>query len=171
MKSLESSSRSTLNGLAPEFTPTKKSCRSAPVTPCKNDANDACWEEACAAARWWAEKLRQQDQSSSNGFEHALRGLILSRCRGHWYPQDPLRGSGFRSIVNDVSTDPILLAAGEATRIRDIRSRLPQGVMWINPKTVKVKLEEDRWAETIFSCSAGSSHSSASASEAEDDDT
>ncbi len=56
-----------------------------------------------------------------------------------------------RSIINDLTIDPLLVEAATAARIRDIRSRLPQAVVWVNPSVVKVKIEEERFTQVLFS--------------------
>jgi hypothetical protein len=55
------------------------------------------------------------------------------------------------SLVNELSIDPIFVAAAGDVGIRDIARRLPRGVMWINPSSVKVQRENGRQPETIFS--------------------
>jgi len=153
---LQLKSQAALPAQAPEFTPTKGS-RKGPRTPSRG-AQD-CSEEACQASQWWSSKMRQHDLAASEvqAFETAVRNALMSKCHGHWYPSDPLRGSGYRSLVNDISTDPIFLAAAAEVRIRDIGSRLPRAVMWVNPLSVKVQLENGRYPETLYSmCNSGS---------------
>ena len=153
-----------LTAQAPEFTPTKK----APRTPSKF-AGD-CSEEIHVAAQWWSSKLTQHDLANSEvqAFENAVRTGLQSKCNGHWYPNDPLRGSGHRSLVNDISTDPIFLAAAAEVRIRDIGTRLPKAVMWVNPSCVKVQLDNGRYPETVFSTCASGSNSEGTASDEDD---
>lgn len=101
--------------------------------------------------------------SDVQAFETGVRNRLMNRCNGHWYPSDPSRGSGYRSLVNEFSTDPIFLAAAHDAGIRDIGGRLPRGVMWVNPSSVKVQLENAHYHQTIFSSSgAPSDHSSSS---------
>lgn len=150
------SSQTALPAQAPEFTPTKGSHK-APRTPMRS-AQD-CTEEASQAAQWWSSKMRQHDLAASEvqAFETAVRNALTKKCDGHWYPSDPLRGSGYRSLVNDISTDPIFLHAAAEVRIRDVGSRLPRAVMWVNPCSVKVQLENGRYPETVYSmCNSGS---------------
>mmetsp|Transcript_7788 Transcript_7788/g.15448 ORF Transcript_7788/g.15448 Transcript_7788/m.15448 type:complete len:204 (+) Transcript_7788:73-684(+) len=177
MKSMESNaSNSSLNGLAPEFTPTKSAVISSQTTPSKNCNESKSWteptvhsEEIAVAARWWSRGMRQQDLSQGEvaAFEHALKYGMVNRCMGHWYPSEPMRGSGHRSVINDFSTDPVILEAADAVRIRDITSRLPRAVMWLNPGSVKVKLEGRPWAESLYS---NSNSSGTSGSEDEDNE-
>ena len=44
----------------------------------------------------------------------------------------------YRSLVNDVSTDPIFTAVAQSLRIQNIGSSLPRAIMFVNPGCVKV---------------------------------
>jgi hypothetical protein len=146
-----------LTAQAPEFTPTKSR------TPSTGALDFS--EEVKQAANWWSCKMLQHNLAVSEvqAFETGVRNRLMNRCNGHWYPSDPSRGSGYRSLVNEFSTDPIFLAAAHDAGIRDIGGRLPRGVMWVNPSSVKVQLENAHYQQTIFSSSgAPSDHSSSS---------
>ena len=96
--------------------------------------------------------MRQHDLSQTEVScfqQHLLNGIML-RCEGRWFPSEPLRASGFRSIINDLTSDPLLIEAAAAARIRDIRFRCPKAVMWVNPLSVRVKLDEERFTQVLF---------------------
>jgi len=99
--------------------------------------------EVSAAARWWASQLQGSGISKTNlkTFEDTVATLLAHRCDGHWYPSDPSRASGLRSTMNDVTVDPILVAAAEAASIADIGRRLPLAVVWVNPGSVRARVE------------------------------
>jgi hypothetical protein len=158
-----------LQAQAPEFTPTKSGISKSARTPSKTPLDFS--EEVNQAALWWSTKMRQHDLAVSEvqAFETGVRNGLLNRCNGHWYPSDPLRGSGHRSLVNDFSTDPVFLSAAAAVNIRDIAGRLPRAVMWVNPSSVKVQLENGRYPDTVFSSTSGSSSDSHSEASEEDD--
>jgi hypothetical protein len=69
-------------------------------------------------------------------FEENFVEEVFNRCAGHWYPTDPKRGSGYRSVISDAHIDPILLKACHAARLsaapkrreppRSARAALPQ---------------------------------------------
>jgi len=153
-----------LTAEAAEFTPTKGTQKST-RTPSKG-AQD-CSEEVNQAAQWWSSKMRQHDLAISEiqAFEAGVRKGLMNRCNGHWYPSDPPRGSGHRSLLNDFSTDPIFLAAAADVRIRDISSRLPRAVMWTNPGSVKVQMENGRHPETVYHGGNSGSNSDGTSSE------
>ena len=107
-------------------------------------------------------------QSQINAFEQSLRSGLAQRCDGHWYPSDPLRGSGHRSVICSITVDPILVAAAQAASIRDFVSRLPKCIVWVNPGVVRVQLEDDRHACTVFSTSAKSPSKAPGGGESDD---
>ena len=109
-------------------------------------------QEVSAAAKWWTMSMRQHDLSQQEvaAFEQALRGGMEARCEGHWYPSEPRRGSGYRSVIKDLTTDQLLLSAGLSARIRDVASRLPCAVVWINPGSVRVQVEGERLSQDLF---------------------
>eukprot|EP00961_Rhodomonas_salina_P223352 3020371-Rhodomonas_salina.1 len=137
MSALDINAQNALNGFAAEFTPTKATIISSQSTPSKlnNDSKSLSWselssasEEIAVAARYWARSMRQHDLAGCEvaAFENALKQGMLKRCTGHWYPNEPMRGSGHRSVINDFSTDPVILEAADSVRITDIGSRLPR---------------------------------------------
>jgi hypothetical protein len=109
------------------------------------------------AVKWWSAMLKKHDLGASQveAFECKMRDDLMIRCAGHWYPSDP-RGRGYRSLVNDVSTDPIFRSAAAGIFIHDIGSRLPRAIMWINPASVKVHLENGRQTEIYSTSKPGS---------------
>jgi hypothetical protein len=104
------------------------------------------------AARWWASRMRRDDLSPENlaTFERALRTAMEARCDGHWYPSEPLRGSGHRSVGNDLTVDPALASAAADARIRDVAARLPRAVLWINPGGVRVRVDGEQAAQAVY---------------------
>jgi len=75
-------------------------------------------------------------------FRFELTQRLTERFQGHWYPDDPVRGSAYRSISYDTRMDAIFLAATEKAGIDRIEDRLEHVryyIMFINPGEVKVK--------------------------------
>jgi hypothetical protein len=151
-----------LSGNAPSFTPIEASASSS-------DPNSYA-DEVEAAAQWWSRSMSQQNlaQSQVNAFEKSLKAAMSERCNGHWYPSDPTRGSGHRSTMSSVTVDPILVSAAQAAGIRDIVTRLPKCIVWVNPGVVRIQLEEERHACTIFSTAAKSPSKAPGSSESDD---
>jgi hypothetical protein len=135
------------NHVTTEFIPA-----SQPTLPSTPQSPRLYAGEVASAAKWWASRMRQHDlsQQELNTFEQALRIGIEARCDGHWYPSDPRRGSGHRSVVNDLTIDPLLTSAAATARIRDVASRLPRAVLWINPGGVRVQVEGERAPQVVY---------------------
>jgi len=96
-------------------------------------------------------KTHGLSQGQVNAFETALINGMSKRCDGHWYPSEPMRGSGHRSVLCDITVDPVLTEAGARASIKDVGARLPKAVMWINPGVVRVQADQERHACTLFS--------------------
>lgn len=75
-------------------------------------------------------------------FEAALARLLLEHYEGHWYPDDPSRGGGYRSLVCDQrQVDDLLERAGAEAGIANLRRYLrdEHHVMFVNPGAVRVR--------------------------------
>ena len=119
--------------------------------------------EVAAASKWWADTLRARcldapALATARAFEGALARAMERHFAGHWYPDDPPRGSAYRSILRDRATvDPMLRAAAAAAAaataaagIDDMPALLPRAVMWVNPGAVRVRVAGRRAAQAIF---------------------
>jgi len=141
---------------APAFMPTNlPKARNSPPRS-QTHLSEDCSEEVKRAAQWWSSKMKQHDLAATEvqAFEAAVHHRLMAKCCGHWYPTDPLRGSGYRSLSNDLSVDPVFLHAAAETRIRDIDGRLPKAIMWVNPLSVKVQMENSYHPEVLYSVRA-----------------
>jgi BTG family len=68
--------------------------------------------------------------------------LLLARYKDHWYPDQVLRGCGYRAITFDRRVDVLLTQSAEAAGIMDIAHRLQHvrhRIMFVNPGFVKVR--------------------------------
>lgn len=77
-------------------------------------------------------------------FLYNLECLLLKRFEGHWYPNQPERGSGFRSIkVDRYQIDPIIKTAAKKTNSEIILNYLPKELtIWIDPRQVYFRSNE-----------------------------
>jgi protein Tob/BTG len=124
-------------------------------------ATDAPFEqEVKHAVQWWTTALLQAtdtekgrsrmssrltpfDESVIEKFKTHLHQELSEKFQGHWYPENPQRGSGYRSISFDHRMDPILTKVAKScgferqveNRFRAVRSF----VMYINPGEVRLK--------------------------------
>ncbi|KII74304.1 Protein Tob2 [Thelohanellus kitauei] len=80
-----------------------------------------------------------------NSFKCELEKAIMVRCLTHWFPEEPLKGSGFRSInLYGKDIDPIVKSICETTDvpIKWINSTFTDNyVIFIDPTGVTVKIE------------------------------
>jgi hypothetical protein len=68
--------------------------------------------------------------------------LLTAKFTGHWYPEDPARGSGFRAIANDCRLDALFAVAAREAGLPDIERLLHHtrpSIMFVNPGVVKVR--------------------------------
>jgi len=82
-------------------------------------------------------------------FTDITEKLIYSRICKHWYSENPSKGSGYRSIINDYHVDPILLSACKSA---DINPKfLPsQCVLIISPGIVRVRSMTNEREEKVL---------------------
>lgn len=76
-------------------------------------------EEVDAASRWWTTQLGKtvSDEQILETFRRCLGEVMTERYTGHWYEDDRLRGSGFRSVSFDNRIDPMLITAAKRAGI------------------------------------------------------
>jgi hypothetical protein len=108
--------------------------------------------ECEAAATWWAEHIHADTVPDHKValFQRYLSFGMAVRNAGHWYPTKPERGSAYRSIVNDRKADPLLITAAKKAGIEEIGNLLPRAYMWIDPGSVRIRREQSKISESIF---------------------
>jgi len=114
-------------------------------------------KECEAAALWWATQLNttmapllQQEQILS--FQKALAEILEQKYHNHWYPEEPERGSAFRSIINDNRTvDHVLMEAASKAKIPNLKSRLnADAIMWVDPNQIQVQFSHSPRRHHIY---------------------
>jgi BTG family protein len=103
--------------------------------------------EVSTAAQWWADALRNVDVSAKFAFAQCLTNILVDRFAAHWYVDNPVKGSAYRSIMYDPDysvIDDALLVAGEHAGINHLPTILASSVesgvrMWIDPDEVTVE--------------------------------
>jgi len=114
-------------------------------------------KECDSAAFWWANQLNtsaapllSQEQISS--FQRVLAEILESKYLNHWYPDEPERGSAFRSIINDNRTvDQVLLEAASKAKISNLKSRLnAEAIMWVDPHQIQVQFSHSPRRHLIY---------------------
>ncbi|KAG8446006.1 hypothetical protein GDO86_013760 [Hymenochirus boettgeri] len=88
-----------------------------------------------------------------NTFGEELEKLLKKKYEGHWYPDKPYKGSGFRCLHVGEKVEPIIhLAANESgLDVDDIRRNLPQELhVWIDPAEVSYQIGERGQIKVLY---------------------
>jgi len=86
------------------------------------------------------------DDNQLRSFKGSLESLLVLRYRSHWYPDVPIKGSGYRCIRINGKMDPLIEQAGVASGLppRTLRKMLPQELtLWIDPEEVAYRIGEN----------------------------
>ena len=76
-------------------------------------------------------------------FSVELAKQLKDKFEGHWYPQRPSKGSGYRCLLIGEELDPVLMNAANDSglSLEEIRSSLPEKLnMWIDPDEVSYRI-------------------------------
>lgn len=86
--------------------------------------------------------------------EEVEKGL-KKKFEGHWYPEKPCKGSGFRCMrVGGDKMDPVLTAAARASGLdtTEVLEYLPKELtVWIDPKEVSCRVGEKGIVKILYS--------------------
>lgn len=81
-----------------------------------------------------------------NLFGEALEIGLKKKFEGHWYPDKPTKGSGFRCVrVNGENVDPVMINATYdcGLNLEEVKSYLPAELtIWIDPGEVSYRISE-----------------------------
>jgi len=103
-------------------------------------------DEIAVATRWITDSLVDREYLPTEAlavFENQVQLLLEERFKGHWYEREPYRGQAFRAvIVDEHSTDRLIVKAAEKSGISDLEGRLRRRwMLWVDPGEVEVKDE------------------------------
>ena len=86
--------------------------------------------------------------------EELERGL-KKKFEGHWYPDKPCKGSGFRCVrVNGEKVDPVIVSAAFECGLvlEEVKSYLPEELtLWIDPSEVSYRIGEKGQVKILYS--------------------
>lgn len=93
-------------------------------------------------------KLGRRDinEKQLEKFQLALVEVLRRRFRGHWFPDKPFKGSGYRCIRINGKMDPVIAQAGESCGLSAslVHSTYPSELtMWIDPLEVSYRIGEN----------------------------
>ena len=76
-------------------------------------------------------------------FGEELVGKLTKKFEGHWYPEKPSKGSGYRCLLITDSLDPVLSSAAKESglSLKDVKANLPDKLcLWIDPREVSFRI-------------------------------
>lgn len=78
-------------------------------------------------------------------FHEELVKRLTKKFEGHWYPEKPCKGSGYRCLLITDSLDPVLSSAAKESglNVKDVKANLPEKLcLWIDPQEVSFRIGE-----------------------------
>ncbi|KAH9525283.1 transducer of ERBB2 [Bulinus truncatus] len=88
-------------------------------------------------------------------FGEELEIGLKDKFQGHWYPEQPSKGSGYRCLKgNGDEVDPVVVVAAikAGLDIVEVRSYLPEDLtLWIDPSEVSYKIGEKGPVKILYS--------------------
>jgi protein Tob/BTG len=84
-------------------------------------------------------------------FKNSLERHLQQYYAGHWFPESPLKGSGYRCIRINHMIDPILDRAASESGISNVLSYFPNELtMWVDPCDVSYRIGENGSVGRIY---------------------
>jgi len=102
--------------------------------------------ELLAAVAYWATAIVKNDKQTPTWklrtFQEELFHGLKRRCEGHWYPETPDRGQGYRALICAERVDTLLLDALRKAQLAvDLRQICGEEVvMYVDPGNVSVRM-------------------------------
>ncbi|KAJ3607778.1 hypothetical protein NHX12_024829 [Muraenolepis orangiensis] len=98
-----------------------------------------------------------------NIFGEELERQLKKKYEGHWYPDKPFKGSGFRCVHVGEKVDPVVERAAKESGldIADVRNNLPLDLsVWIDPFEVSYQIGEKGAVKVLYVDDAGGENGS-----------
>uniref|UniRef100_F7EL03 Anti-proliferative protein domain-containing protein n=1 Tax=Ornithorhynchus anatinus TaxID=9258 RepID=F7EL03_ORNAN len=86
-------------------------------------------------------------------FGEELERLLKKKYEGHWYPDRPLKGSGYRCVHIGETVDPVveLAAKRSGLAVEDVRANVPEELsVWIDPSEVSYQIGEKGAVKVLY---------------------
>ena len=104
---------------------------------------------------WLKSASIQITDEASESFILALSNLLKDKYQGHWDPNYPNSGNGYRAITSfDGHMDPLLLEAADKSQVpmETLQSCLPRNfVIWVDPLVVSFRVGDYGYPVNIYS--------------------
>lgn len=86
-------------------------------------------------------------------FSKTLKELLQNHYESHWFPEKPMKGSGYRCIRINGKMDPLIQRAGATCGLNGdrLRNKFPSELtLWIDPSDVSYRIGEDGSIGVIY---------------------
>ncbi|XP_063078457.1 protein Tob2 [Engraulis encrasicolus] len=86
-------------------------------------------------------------------FGEELEHILLTRYEGHWYSEDPLRGSAYRCLHLGFIKDPTVELAARRSGLdtEEVRANVPEELaVWIDPHEVSYRIGEGGSLKVLY---------------------
>lgn len=84
-------------------------------------------------------------------FKNSLEHRLHQYYAGHWFPEKPVKGSGYRCLRINHIMDPILDLAAKESGIRNVITYFPNELtMWVDPFDVSYRIGENGSVGQIY---------------------
>ncbi|XP_025105131.1 protein Tob1-like [Pomacea canaliculata] len=88
-------------------------------------------------------------------FGEELEKGLKRKFDGHWYPDKPFKGSGFRCVrCNGENVDPVMVKAAENSGLdlQEVKNYIPEELtLWIDPSEVSYRISEKSPIKILYS--------------------
>lgn len=103
--------------------------------------------EVKAAVNFLAKLMHSSGRISKDcveQFKNSLETRLHNYYAGHWFPETPNRGSGYRCIRINHILDPILASAAKESGITNLLTCIPNELtLWVDPQDVSYRIGEN----------------------------
>ena len=112
-------------------------------------------EEVESAVDFLTNILRGGDvnETQSKLFSKSLISLLCLRYNEHWFPEKPMKGSGYRCIRLNHKIDPVILQAGQMCGLNStslMATFPPELTIWVDPNDVSFRIGENGSVGVLF---------------------
>ncbi|XP_039191497.1 protein Tob2 [Crotalus tigris] len=86
-------------------------------------------------------------------FGEELERLLKKKYEGHWYPEKPLKGSGYRCVHIGETVDPVVEMAAKRSglAVEDVRANVPEELsVWVDPFEVSYQIGEKGSVKVLY---------------------
>lgn len=88
-------------------------------------------------------------------FGTEIENGLKKKFEGHWYPDQPMKGSGYRCVrVSGEKIDPVIIQAATSVGVNldEMKEYMPQELtLWIDPNEVSYKIGEKGQVKILYS--------------------